>query len=244
MPRHHRGLLLLVLPLTLAATCRRNNNEIIEPPVDPIEVQVEQLQVVSIDPAWSDALQPFSATVYGSGFDAGARVRLDEGIEVSRVTVVDGNRLTVTMPPLEVGSYDVWVLNTDGETSVLRNGLTIQDAQDNAQPDCAQATLYFDFDSDALSPESRTELMGLVACLMETPGTIRLEGHCDERGTTEYNLALGQRRAETVRSALMSEGLAPSRISTVSYGEESPADRGHDERAWSLNRRVELEVSR
>ena len=70
--------------------------------------------------------------------------------------------------------------------------------------------------------------------------SIMVEGHCDERGTREYNLALGERRSNAVRSFLMSDGVRDGQIETVSYGEERPVDVGHDESAWSKNRRAEL----
>ena len=70
--------------------------------------------------------------------------------------------------------------------------------------------------------------------------SIVIEGHCDERGTREYNLALGERRAQAVQSYLTSAGVRASQIDTVSYGEERPEDPGHDESAWSKNRRAEM----
>ena len=69
---------------------------------------------------------------------------------------------------------------------------------------------------------------------------MQVEGHADERGTTDYNLALGQRRADTVKRHLVAKGVSPSRLATRSMGEERPVSRGHDEGAWSKNRRVEL----
>jgi len=73
------------------------------------------------------------------------------------------------------------------------------------------------------------------------PGTrVRLEGHTDERGSREYNIGLGERRAQSVRRALLLQGAADAQISTVSYGEERPAAPGHDEAAWAKNRRVEI----
>jgi peptidoglycan-associated lipoprotein len=77
--------------------------------------------------------------------------------------------------------------------------------------------------------------------LADNPGLrVRLEGHADERGTREYNLALGERRANAVRAYLLAQGASRSQIEVVSYGEEKPADGGHDEGAWRQNRRVEV----
>ena len=71
---------------------------------------------------------------------------------------------------------------------------------------------------------------------------VQIEGHCDERGTVEYNIALGHRRSQAVKDYLVSLGVDASRIDTVSYGEERPADSGHDESAWSKNRRAKSNV--
>jgi peptidoglycan-associated lipoprotein len=71
---------------------------------------------------------------------------------------------------------------------------------------------------------------------------IQIEGHCDERGTNEYNLALGERRANSTRNYLISLGISPDRISTISYGEERPLDPGHNEEAWAKNRRAHFVI--
>ncbi len=99
---------------------------------------------------------------------------------------------------------------------------------------------YFDFDSSALRPESREALDAHVELLKTNDRTVRLEGHTDERGTREYNMALGERRANAVRDYLVVNGIASYRIETVSYGEERPVAYGSGESNWSQNRRVEL----
>lgn len=96
----------------------------------------------------------------------------------------------------------------------------------------------FDFDKALLSPSELSELEQWASFLREEGGTIVIEGHCDERGTREYNLALGERRSHTVRSFLVSTGVRDAQIDTVSYGEERPTDVGHDEAAWKQNRRA------
>jgi peptidoglycan-associated lipoprotein len=101
-------------------------------------------------------------------------------------------------------------------------------------------TVHFAFDSYELSEEARRLLQDNAKWLRDNPGhVIRVEGHCDERGTIEYNLALGERRASAVRDYLAGLGVDPSRLRIVSYGEEVPADPGHDEEAWRKNRRAE-----
>ncbi len=102
-------------------------------------------------------------------------------------------------------------------------------------------TFYFEFDRASISP---TDLAVLEMHARFLSGNrnrgILLEGHCDERGTREYNLALGERRSDAVRTFLESSGVNSSQIETVSYGEEKPVDAGHSESAWSRNRRAEL----
>jgi peptidoglycan-associated lipoprotein len=101
--------------------------------------------------------------------------------------------------------------------------------------------IYFDFDSDEIKPEYRAVIEALAAYLSNHPTTVvALEGHADERGSREYNLALGERRAIAVQRQLGLMGAAEGRTSAVSYGEERPAASGHDEQSYSLNRRVEL----
>lgn len=100
-------------------------------------------------------------------------------------------------------------------------------------------TVYFAFDSSQIRPESQAVLRQQATWLQANPGVrVVVEGHTDERGTREYNLALGERRAAAVRSFLIGLGVAPDRIRTVSFGEERPAVMGNDERAWALNRRA------
>ncbi len=99
---------------------------------------------------------------------------------------------------------------------------------------------YFEFDSAVLVPEARAALMAHAEYARNASKSVRLEGHADERGSREYNMALGERRANAVRDFLVLQGVSSSRIETVSYGEERPAVLGSGESTWSKNRRVEL----
>jgi len=100
-------------------------------------------------------------------------------------------------------------------------------------------TIYFDFDKSNIRADQTANLEGNANYLKEKADLkICVEGHCDERGTEEYNFALGQRRASSVREFLISRGVAAERLSIVSKGEEEPAVQGHDEAAWSKNRRA------
>jgi peptidoglycan-associated lipoprotein len=105
------------------------------------------------------------------------------------------------------------------------------------------SNIYFEFDKSVLSKGAIQELNEIGAWLLENPNTkIRIEGSCDERGTDEYNLALGERRARSAKNFLVSLGVAPEKIITISFGEENPADPGHNEMAWAKNRRDEFNI--
>lgn len=102
-------------------------------------------------------------------------------------------------------------------------------------------TVYFDFDSSSYHPEDRNTIIGQSKLLLTNRGKkVTLEGHCDERGTTEYNMALGLRRAKAVKEAMVAQGVKGDQVKTVTYGKSRPAQEGHDEAAWRLNRRVEF----
>jgi peptidoglycan-associated lipoprotein len=106
------------------------------------------------------------------------------------------------------------------------------------------ATVHFDFDQSDLRPEDKAILDAKVPILQaNTAVTIRVAGHTDERGSDEYNLALGQRRAAATKAYLVQHGIADGRIETISYGEEHPVAQGSDESAWSQNRRAEFEIT-
>jgi peptidoglycan-associated lipoprotein len=97
--------------------------------------------------------------------------------------------------------------------------------------------VFFAYDSSLLSPDAARTLQRQAAWLKASSAALTIEGHADERGTREYNLALGDRRATAVRDYLVAQGVAPNRIRTVSYGKERPAVVGNDESAWAHNRR-------
>lgn len=119
------------------------------------------------------------------------------------------------------------------DTTVTRPPVQEQEPEFEAQD------IRFDYDKANIRDDARTTLTALGKYLMETPSArVLIEGHADERGTTEYNLALGERRAKAARDWLVAYGVGSDRISTVSYGKERPLDPGHDESAWSRNRRA------
>ena len=104
-----------------------------------------------------------------------------------------------------------------------------------------ELVVYFDYDTADILPEFNALLAAHGQFLAQNPNTqLRLEGHADERGSREYNIGLGERRAQAVRRVLMLQGAGGTQLTTVSYGEERPAQTGSDDEAWRLNRRVEL----
>jgi peptidoglycan-associated lipoprotein len=125
-----------------------------------------------------------------------------------------------------------------------------QQAEQQAQVEAQQSreaaaaevgtVFYFEFDSSSLTEDARAQVDAHVQALLGNNDSVRLEGHTDERGTREYNLALGERRANAVRDYMVANGLPSYRVETISYGEENPVAYGSGESNWQQNRRVEL----
>lgn len=145
--------------------------------------------------------------------------------------------------PVDEGEPGASVEGTSGAyTSGLagRGGYTSADLNDPSSP-LYQRTIYFEYDSSDIRPQFIDVLRAHASYLSTNPAaSLTLDGHTDERGTREYNLALGESRANAVRRFLIAEGASGGQIRTMSYGEERPADPGHSESSWALNRRVEL----
>ena len=107
-----------------------------------------------------------------------------------------------------------------------------------------QEDIYFAFDKSTLTPAAQDNLLRKAEWLRENPdATVTIEGHCDDRGTNEYNLALGDRRAESAKAFLVDLGIDPMRLTTISYGEERPVDPRNTEEAWAKNRRDHFVVN-
>lgn len=119
------------------------------------------------------------------------------------------------------------------------------DPLDDPASPLVKRVIYFEFDQSDIKPEMQELIIAHGDYLAAHPGTnIVLEGHADERGSREYNIGLGDRRAQAVRRLLLFRGAADQQIQVVSYGEEKPADPAHDEAAWVQNRRVEIVYKR
>jgi peptidoglycan-associated lipoprotein len=237
------SLLLLLMPVLFAAKCRKDK-DVEDDGADRIEIpppEVE-LQVTAVEPDRPEAGKSFRAMIYGSAFEDGAQVWIGQD-EMNTVVFRDANTLVVSVPALTPGGYDVRVRNPDGESATLRAGIVVRDSQPAIPPQCRSMRIGFDLDSHGLNAEARQTLSAASVCFTLSDVQYRVEGHADERGTTDYNLALGQRRADAVQRYLVSQGVTPSRISSVSYGEEKPLEYGSNERAWSANRRAEILIS-
>jgi len=133
--------------------------------------------------------------------------------------------------------------STDIEDTSVQTGQVDTRAINDSAMDAATAAdtvFYFDYDKALLKPESRAALLEHAASLNSSPRSVRLEGHADERGTREYNMALGERRANAVKEFMVLQGVSAGLIEVISYGEERAASYGSNDSAWSMNRRVEL----
>jgi peptidoglycan-associated lipoprotein len=106
---------------------------------------------------------------------------------------------------------------------------------------CNWDAVHFGFNEATLTPDVQGQLQGLVDCIKNAQGKVTLQGNADERGTEEYNLQLSNRRANSVKKYLVDLGVPASKLDTVGYGSNRPAEQGHDEQAWAANRRVEFQ---
>jgi peptidoglycan-associated lipoprotein len=123
------------------------------------------------------------------------------------------------------------------------NAATPTDTSANAE--LKTTPIYFGFDDYTLTSEAQSTLTAMAEGMKSSKSAvIQIEGHCDERGTVEYNLALGERRAQSVKNFLTQLGVEAARLSTISYGEEKPVVQGHAEDAWAKNRRAEFVVTK
>ena len=136
--------------------------------------------------------------------------------------------------------------NTSSSSSSSGSGSASADAMPSPDELLAKvgSTVYFDYDQSTLTSEAQATLDRQAAFLKENPSVrIVIEGHCDERGTREYNLALGDRRASAARDYLVAKGVNASRLTTISYGKERPEIGGSNETSWALNRRAMSKIN-
>ena len=133
--------------------------------------------------------------------------------------------------------------NSQARPTSPSQGMARNELTDPNSP-LSKRSVYFDYDSNAVKDEYRGLVQAHSRYLSDKRDSrIRIEGNCDERGSREYNLALGQRRAEAVKKVMTVLGVTDARIETVSYGEEKPVAPGHDESSWAQNRRADIKYS-
>lgn len=211
----------------------------VEPPTpEPATPREPAVEISGVKPDSTTLGRAVTVSVQGRGFEEGAELFLGSR-KPGGVDVLDGGEITFRVDEtVPVGRYDVRVVNPDGEQAVMPGGFTVLGKQEGG---CVLGPIVFDYDQAVLSAGMRQAIAHNKSCAEQKKFTrLRLEGHADSRGETEYNLALGQRRADSVKSYLANLGFPGGSITTVSYGEERPVVSGHDESAWSQNRRVEF----
>ncbi len=160
-------------------------------------------------------------------------------VSCSKKTAADSDTAMKTAPP-----------QTDTDADAQKRAMeearlaAEQRAQEQARNQFLREHVYFEFDSATLSPVAQDVLRQKAEFMRDNPTVgVTVEGHCDERGTNEYNLALGERRAESVKSYMVDLGIASNRMTAISYGEERPVDTGHTEEAWAKNRRAQFGIN-
>ena len=174
-------------------------------------------------------------------------VRKDESPVKAPVAAAPAEKATaVSSPAVKVDTpaagSGAGAAGGSGATSGTQAGGTVGSAGESGQ---LFRTIYFDYDSSTLSAEARTGLSAIADSLKQQKSVrLRIEGNCDERGSDEYNLALGERRAKAAASYLATLGIDEKRLATISYGKEKPAAAGHDEAAWAKNRRDDILIQK
>ncbi len=176
-----------------------------------------------------------SATRVGS---AGAGNALTNAADTR---LIEGASVIPIRPPVTTGeNFPPITDRTTNGTSAL-TGPEIIDGHHADRVAFAASTIHFDYDKAVMKAAELGKLQPVIAALKAAPqNKLRVEGHCDERGTEEYNRTLGERRALAIRAQLIKSGIAPARVTTMSFGEDKPAELGHTDEAWAKNRRGEL----
>jgi peptidoglycan-associated lipoprotein len=177
------------------------------------------------------------------GEDASANIKLPPGQagkgpgNGARLTDADGLNNSKLGSGTDIGTKPIDLANAGNQPGHLPEG-TPEDAKI-----LAAETVYFEYDRSSVKSSEVPKVQRVATYLKNQPNAmLRVEGNCDERGTEEYNRSLGERRALAVRELLIASGVAPDRVTTVTYGEDKPAESGHDEAAWSKNRRADFVV--
>ncbi len=187
---------------------------------------------------------PITVILTGENFDKKASAKLSKSgkeIEGSDTSIVSSDNASTTfnLNNQEPGAYDVIVTNPDGKSGVLAGGFTIEKIMEEK----LLKSIFFDFDKYNIRPDQAPRIDFNLELLKEfKENYIVLDGHADERGTREYNIALAERRAGTVKKFLVQNGFDPDKITINAYGEDYPVKKGHNESSWWYNRRVDISI--
>ncbi len=185
--------------------------------------------------------------VAGGFLVAGCMMLVAGGCAKEQVVKKDeGVAPTAAVAPAATPAKKEVVKENSLQQTPIKESAVKEEAKPVSQQEDLRSTLekiYFNFDSSKLTEADRA-ILAKNAGFMKKDATVkvRIEGNCDERGSDEYNLALGEKRAEAAKKYLVTVGVAADRLSVISYGKEKPADAGHDEAAWAKNRRDEFVV--
>ena len=236
------GINIFLLMATLGG-CRKkvtgNEKEIEKKGIEPTPV-TSKVRLLEVVPYTVEVGVSTDVTITGSGFKSGASLYLNDGTTpLGNISFHSSSVLEASVPALNPGIYDLRIENPDGATHVLYGALTAQ-ANTTAQTlseKCKNITFYFETGRSNLSEKGLAVLNDYVSCFSNNYH-YRIEGHCDDRGTTEYNISLGHRRANVIQRYLLTKGVLSEKITTVSYGEERPVSNGHSEEHWAKNRRA------
>ena len=157
---------------------------------------------------------------------------------VALIAAACASHETTTADNAAAGAGNKPASSANGTGTTSPNASSAVNGAQTADATPPSGSVYFDFDSNEVKEQYQPLIQSEARFMSGHPGArLRIEGNCDERGSREYNLALGQRRAEAVKRVMTVLGATDSRIETVSYGEEKPVAQGHDEAAWAKNRR-------
>lgn len=207
-----------------------------------VDSQSPMIKMIIPDRGTNDG--PITVVLTGKNFDKKASAKLSKSgkeIEGSNTNVVSSDNASTTfnLNNQEPGSYDVIVTNPDGKSGVLAGGFTIEKIMEEK----LLKSIFFDFDKYNIRPDQAPRLDYDLELLKEfKENYVVLDGHADERGTREYNIALAERRAGTVKKFLVQNGFDPDKITINAYGEDYPVKKGHNESSWWYNRRVDISI--
>lgn len=226
---------------------KTNNSQLEQEEIIPATVE-SNLRLVEVLPNVVEVGVRSDATVMGTGFSEDSQLYIDDQVSpLENVVFQDSGFLEISIPALSKGTHNLRIENPNGESHTLyaaieaEEGSALADYQELSEK-CAEMLVYFSSANFKLDETAQSLLDENISCFTNQ-FMYAIEGHCDERGTTEYNISLGQKRAEIIQQYLLSKGIVLDRIQTISYGEERPVAAGTGEDSWSKNRRAVIKIN-